>query len=219
MADGWCRFGRVGGGLRLCAVQLLVCLPVLVACGEGRPAPSPVPSPSGATVTPATPVAQVSPIAGTPQAPDITEGERALLYARVVLDLLTEEQARHVYISPYVAAGERLDVPDEHIPLPQGLVDLLLGADPARTYEISAFEDAVGPLDDGGQVRDGGVFITLGQIQLQRSGGQASGTGVLVRASIYRRVGSAEGYIYRFDRDPSGPDGWKLVESTLEWSD
>jgi hypothetical protein len=170
-------------------------------------------------VTPATPVAQVSPITGRPQAEGIAEDERALLYVRVVLDLLAEEQARHVYISPYVAAGERLDTPDEHIPLPQGLVDLLLGADPARTYEISAFEDAVGPLDDGGQVKDSGVFITLGQIQLQRSGGQVSGTGVLVRASIYRRVGSAEGYIYHFDRDPSAPDGWKLVESTLEWSD
>jgi hypothetical protein len=72
----------------------------------------------------------------------------------------------------------------------------------------------LGPLEEGGKVKDDGVFVTLGPIVEDES---AEGT-VSVRASIYRKVGEAEGHIYRFKRDASSSDGWSLQNSTREWS-
>jgi hypothetical protein len=164
-------------------------------------------------------VAQVSPVLGTPVVQGFTEEERALLYSQIVSHMLSGEQARYIYISPYVGKGERLDEPDQDTPVPNELVARLRESDPNRLYELRPFEDVVDPLEDGGRVRHDGVFITLGEIQAEQSGEHGPETEAIIRSSIYRRVGSAEGYIYRFDRNPSGPGGWKLVDVTLEWKD
>jgi hypothetical protein len=80
---------------------------------------------------------------------------------------------------------------------------------------MSEFADAVGPLEEGGKVKDGGVFVTLGEIMAAPEG---TGT-VAVRGSIFRGIGDAEGNLYRFHTDDTAPDGWQLLEVQQEWSD
>ena len=79
-------------------------------------------------------------------------------------------------------------------------------------YEIMDFSEATGPLDDGGQVKNGGVFITLGPIT---NDGQPKDT-VAVHASIYRKVGDAQGYLLHLHREASG---WRVLDSKQEWFD
>jgi hypothetical protein len=196
----------------------LACLLLLSACDSTSPALAPTP----------TLVSEASPETGNPNAiltalppasapspvpsPNLSEAERVGLYTQVVATLLKGESVQTVYVSPYVGQGVRLDEPDESTPLPSSLLPALQLADTKRKYELLDFAQAVGPLDDGGEVADGGVYLTLGPITASTEKNT-----LFVRASIYRKVGSAEGNLYRFGHDASG--GWKLLDVTPEWSD
>ena len=82
-------------------------------------------------------------------------------------------------------------------------------------YGIEDFASAVGPLDDGGRVKNDGVFITLGAITDDKETPGA----VIVRGSIYRKEGDAHGDRFHFKRDPSAAHGWTLLDSTQEWTE
>jgi hypothetical protein len=41
----------------------------------------------------------------------------------------------------------------------------------------------------------------------------------LVRGSIYREVGNAEGWLYSLRLDPAAAGDWQIAESVKEWSD
>jgi hypothetical protein len=129
-----------------------------------------------------------------------------------VAALLDEEKPPYVYISPYVGEGERLDTPGESISMSEELVVELESADVGPTYQLLDFMEAIGNLEDGGKVKNDGVFITLGAIET----GPGEGT-VQVRGSIYRMVGSAEGYRFTLGRDPSS--GWQVLSTDQEWTD
>ena len=131
---------------------------------------------------------------------------------QVVIALLGKQTPPYVYISPFLGGGERLDEPDETKPLPEELLPALKSANSTPNYEIADFPDAIGPLDDGGKVKNNGVFITLGEIM----GGDQDKSVVTVRGSIYTKVGAAEGDRFRLKHDGSR---WKLINSTQEWTD
>lgn len=160
-------------------------------------------------VTTATPV---------PSPVGLDEDARTGVYASVIFEMLDKEgkEVSHVYISPYIGQGEHLDNPDEDTPLPEQLLTALKRFDEAgnRTYETRDFADVVGSFDDGGKVKEGGVFITLGPIE--NDAGKSDE--VTVRGSIYREVVSAEGNIYSLSRDSSSATGWKVVTTAPEWS-
>jgi len=132
----------------------------------------------------------------------------------VVDGLLGEKLPPVVYISPYVGQGDHLDNPDENQPVPNALLSALTPESDTQ-YQLGNFTDVIGPLDDGGQVQNHGAFITLGSIAAD----PANPTGVLVRGSIYRKVGDADGYRFRLTRDASKRTGWNITDSTEEWND
>lgn len=209
------------------AVALILCLGLLTAC-DGSPSPTPtVPTPGNATATlaggvPETPdlsealtAFPISSPATAPKEADLEATERVQIYKLAVLALLDREAASTVYISPYVGEGERLDNPNEAAPLPQDLIDALSSAGGNRSYELRDFSEAVGPLEDGGKVEKDGVFVIVGPVI---EAGEAADQ-VAVRASIYRKVGDAAGYIYRVERDAASEEGWTLSDTTREWSE
>ena len=131
-----------------------------------------------------------------PSPEGLTDSEANGIYATVVDALLGEKVPPVVYISPYVGQGERLDDPDESRPIDQSLLSALTPVDGTR-YEIADFSKVTGPLEDGGKVENNGAFITLGAIEAD----PADPNGTIVRGSIYRKVGDAEGDRFRITRD------------------
>jgi hypothetical protein len=208
-------FKQSSNGLRLwIALQLLAVL-ALAACDDGVAPPATPGTPSETA-----PVSEASPITGIGQEPTpvpspigLDEQGRVQLYVMVVGELVAREEADNVYISPYIGQGERLDNPDERTPIPAGLIAALEAADGGRAYFESEFGQVVGALEDGGKVVDGGVFVTLGPILNDATEKDV----VDIRATIYRRVSDAEGYIYRYKQDASGE--WKLLNANQEWLD
>lgn len=193
---------------------------------SASPSPEAAITPAGTADTTATPGKQIPdtnsdrtavPDAASPTPvalADIPTAERVSIYSLVVADLLKNEKATNIYISPYVGQGERLDDPNEDLPVPTTLDDFLQSNDKSRTYQLVEFADTVGPLEDGGKVKNSGVFLTLGQITLDST----SNDTVQVRASLYRGVASGMGNAYRFQRDPT-THTWKLLDVTGEWND
>jgi hypothetical protein len=195
------------------ALQLLAVL-ALAACDDG-PAPSATPRTPSETA-----LSEASPMTGIGQEPTpvpsptgLDEQGRVQLYVMVVSELVAREEADNVYVSPYIGQGERLDNPDERTPIPAGLIAALEAADGGRAYFESEFGQVVGALEDGGKVVDGGVFVTLGPILNDATEEEV----VDIRATVYRKVSDAEGYIYRYKRDASGE--WKLLTANQEWLD
>jgi len=137
------------------------------------------------------------------------------IYQAVIGALLSREQPAHVYIGPFTGRGERLDDADETRPLPQGLLPALQASDTGPEYALLDFAEATGPLEEGGQVQNGGIFLTLGPIEADPAGEGAAA----VRGSTYRKVGSAEGLRFRLRPDDTTTLGWKVGASTEEWND
>ena len=196
-----------------CGLMLLV----LPACDGGG---NPVPTATfpGAANTPR--VGEVPPDATTPTAVPspvgLDESARIGVYAQLVASLLkSNADAEFVFVSPYIGQGERLDNPDENTPVPAGLVEQLEGDITSRKFEVRDFMEAVGALEDGGRVKNRGIFVTLGPIVNTSSDPNV----VTARASIYRMVGEARGDVYRFQRDAGERSGWKLLGVTEEWND
>ena len=169
-----------------------VCLLFLAGCDGSTPAPTPTAAPV-----------------------ELDDVERVRVYQAVVAALLGDEQPLYVYISPYAGDGERLDNPNESRPLPDGLLPALQSGETGPVYEMLDFAEAIGPLEEGGEMQNGGVFITLGP--LESDPGEAGA--VAVRGSLYRRVGSAEGFRFRLQPDELTTLGWRVVEAQEEWND
>jgi hypothetical protein len=195
---------------------------LLGACDGVGPGPTPVPTGSAAPDAVATEGAALLTQAPTipsstpvPSPAGLDPAETNRIYAAVVARLIGSESPPYVYVNPYIGQGERLDDPNDSQPLPAGLPAALPSTGGRPKYEMLEFADAIGPLEDGGKVKNDGVFITLGPIQ-----GDPSEKDVLVvRGSIYHMVGTAEGSRFRLRRDPSAPGGWTVIDSTQEWSD
>ena len=182
------------------------------------PAPAPTNTPPGIDL-PAALMTEV--LSGTGQAAPtaipaaISDSDQETLYGLTVLNLLKDEQATTVYLNPFVGQGERLDQSDSARPLTPTLGRYMDSVDGERQYAMSEFSQVVGPLEDGGKVSNGGVFVTLGEIT---SAPESSDT-LTVRGTIYRGLGDAEGRIFRFQRDDNAPDGWTLLDAHQEWSE
>lgn len=146
----------------------------------------------------------------------ISSDAKVAIYSLVVADLLKSEKAKNIYISPYVGQGERLDAPNEDLPVPATLDDTLQARDKGHSYSLVEFADAVGALEDGGKVKGNGAFITLGQITVDKSGKDKDI--VLVHGSLYRGVANGTGNAYRFQQDPAN-NTWKLLDVTSDWND
>lgn len=192
------------------------CLLLLAACGD-----SPEPTPTNATSTPT--IVAALPLTGVPAIPTLSplpsDGEpgeeaRVQIYRQVVAALLNDEKPPRVYISPYLGVSERLDVADANSPVPAALLDALQASDVGPTYELLDFSEAIANLEDGGAVKDDGVFLTLGPIERTPGG---AGT-VQVRGSIYRKVGDAEGLRFTLGQD-AATSAWTVLSSEREWSD
>lgn len=203
---------------------------LLVGCDST--VPTRAPTPGAVTGTPSIVVPQTTPVEpGSPvpavvptialhisssasPSPALSEDARVDLYSAVVGALIKNEAALNVYVIPYVGKGEHLDDPDESLPLPASLLSTLQGRYSSVQFAMSGFADAVGALDDGGKVKNDGVLLTVGEISLSGAGGNSSAT---VKASIYRKAGDAEGYIYTLQRDSSG--AWAVTKKSEEWND
>lgn len=144
----------------------------------------------------------------------LTDADAANIYAAVIDSLLGEKVPPVVYISPYIGRGERLDDPDESQPLPQSILSALPASSDTK-YQFNDFSAVIGPLDSGGAVQDNGVFITLGAITAD----PANNDTVSVRGSLYRKVGDALGESFHLKRDQAASYGWRILDSTQEWSD
>ncbi len=143
---------------------------------------------------------------------NVSSADQVSIYSMVVAGLLKGEKAKNIYISPYVGQGERLDAPNEGMPVPNTLDDTLQSGDKNHSFQLVEFADAVGALEDGGKVKNNGVFLTLGQITVDTVD---KGT-VQVRGSLYRGVANGMGNAYHFQHDSSG---WTLLNVTSEWND
>ena len=218
---------------------LLAAVPVMAACDSSAPqatptveaSPSAVVSelPPGGSSTPAletsaTPTESISQIltevpgfptatAGAPSA-DINQSDQVRVYALVVDQLLGERLPPYVYLSPYIGQGERLDDPNEQEPIPDGLLPALSSEITGPRFESTDFSSTIGPLEDGGTVKNNGAFVTLGPIV---EGSSSSAVSVL--ASLYHKVGDAVGMRFQFQKDATAPGGWKLLSSTQQWTD
>jgi hypothetical protein len=227
------RDGRLGFWVALAAVAVLAAL-LLVGCDlPGPPPPAPTPTatavPNGIepSLTPPvgvegtetdtissvlTEIPNLPTPTAVPSPAGIDEAASVQIYSAVVAALLDKQSPPYVYLSPYIGQGEHLDEPDQGNPLPRGLLPALAASGTRARYEVRDFSQAIGPLDAGGQVINGGVFVTLGPIANEG----ASQDTVAVRASIYRKVGDAQGLVLHLRRDPSG---WRVLDSKQEWTD
>jgi hypothetical protein len=207
---------RLVSGLRVPfreAGAALVMLLLLAACDGGSPQPTPtiVATPTGQGGELVIPdAATVTPV---PSPVGLAEDDRVTIYALVIGEILRPDLGtRSIFISPYIGQGEFLDNPDPNTPVPPTLMESLETAFHDRAFEVRDFEDSIRPLEEGGRVKNDGIFITLGPIVNTES------DTVSVRASFYRGVGDARGDIFRFERDPSTPQGWELTEVKEEWN-
>jgi hypothetical protein len=214
------------------AAAMLAVASVLVSgCDEGMPLTPPLAAtatfaePTPVPIVDGTPVGEklleeipdLTPLPPLTAVPTATLGaeERLAVYRQVVLLLSAAEGVPVVYLNPYLGEGERLDMPLMDSQLPSELVQGLRQADPTRTYATAEFMEVVGPLEKGGVVENGGAYITLGQVE----DSPEFERGVQVRASAYRGVSNAGGYVYDLQRDPAEASGWRVVRTTQDWLD
>ena len=214
----------MGGWSRVRGWLLGACIAMpllLVGCDGGSPQGTATPS-AGVVATPTGEGGEIvlppeaATITPAPSPVGLTEADRVAVYARAIGVLLERDLGtRFIYVSPYLGQGEHLDNPDVDTPVPPALVEQLEQAYHERVFEVRDFSDATKPLEEGGRVKNEGIFITLGPITNDSSAREAVG----IRISFYRGFGDARGDLYRFGRDPAAPLGWKLLEAIEEWND
>jgi hypothetical protein len=141
----------------------------------------------------------------------MSESGRVAVYTHLIGEILKPDLGtRFVYISPYIGQGEFLDNPDTNTPVPPTLMERLEPAYHDRAFEVRDFEESIHPLEEGGRVKNDGIFITLGPIT------NVGSDTVSVRASYYRGVGDARGDLYSFRT--TGPESWELMNVAEEWN-
>ena len=83
-------------------------------------------------------------------------------------------------------------------------------ADLGATVVFTPFMQAIGPLEDGGRVRDDGMYLTFGVLEPQ---GDAAH--VAAYASFYRGSDDATGYRYTLEKAAGGP--WVIKDRRQVW--
>lgn len=206
----------------LVVVLAAACILTLAACDVGSPSGGPSSATPDTNATEAAVLSEMLtqlPVQPTPSVAlppgDLDDEDRVSIYLNVINDLLGEKVPSNIYISPYLGRGERLDEPDDSLPVPADLLETLNKEDTGPTYEATDFRDAIGPLEDGGAVKNNGAFITLGVV----TGDPVDKDAAVVRGSIYRKEGDAHGDRFQLKRDASAPHGWKILDTTQEWTE
>ena len=172
------------------------------------------PIPATATAIPASPptVAPTVP----PAVATLTDPEALIVYSLIAHDLVglsvatatLKKAPPFIGINPRAGKGPLLDTDSATATIPQDLIDNM--ADLGTTVTFSSFMDAVGALENGGQVRDNGIYLTFGQLEPQGSPDR-----VAAYASIYRANTDATGYRYLVERVADGP--WIIKDRQQVW--
>ncbi|HUS15128.1 MAG TPA: hypothetical protein VM536_08950 [Chloroflexia bacterium] len=151
----------------------------------------------------------------TAAASGLTDTQATTIYSLVAHDLVEQSLATatsqtmpaFIGINPRAGEGPLLDTDATNGEIPPDLIDNL--ADLRTTVTFSSFMDAIGSLDDGGVVRDNGIYLALGVLE---SDGPDR---VRAYASYYRGATDATGYQYTLSRSPGGP--WSIEDRQIMW--
>ena len=229
-------FAHAGRQLRRIPI-VLVMVVGLTACSDGTVTPTvsgPVGAPTPASVLPTATVlpapTSVAPtdvptdaptdVPGvafaTPTDPPVAalnDSDTLLIYNLVAHDLVNESSTAnggklptYIGINPRPGKGELLDTDSSNQTIPEDLVDNM--ADLSTTIAFAPFMEAIGSLDDGGKVRDDGIYLTLGLIE-------PAGTDIQTYASTYHARDDATGYRYTLQKPAGGP--WTILKRDVVW--
>ncbi len=179
-------------------------------------APTSVPTASPTTPPTALPTAPELPQFATPTDPPaatLSDSDTLLIYNLIAHDLVSEisrtsggKPPAYIGINPHPGKGELLDTDSAGPNIPTDLVDNM--ADLGTTVAFAPFMEAIGSLDNGGKVRDDGIYLTLGLLQ------PAAGN-IQTYASLYRARDNATGYHYMLQKPAGGP--WTILQRQVVW--
>ena len=148
-----------------------------------------------------------------PPVATLSEDDTLLIYNLIAHDLVSESRKAaanklpaYIGINPRPGKGELLDTDSSTQTIPDDLVDNM--ADLGTTVAFAPFMQAIGSLDDGGKVRDDGVYLTLGLLE-------PAGADIQIYASTYRARDMATGYRYTLQKPAGGP--WTILQRQVVW--
>ena len=148
-----------------------------------------------------------------PPVATLSEDDTLLIYNLVAHDLVSESRKAptdklpaYIGINPRPGKGELLDTDSSTQTIPDDLVDNM--ADLGTTVAFAPFMQAIGSLDDGGKVRDDGIYLTLGLLE-------PAGADIKTYASTYRARDDATGYRYTLQKPAGGP--WTILQRQVVW--
>ncbi len=143
----------------------------------------------------------------------LSEDDTLLIYNLIAHDLVSEGRKAtggnlpaYIGINPRPGKGELLDTDSSTQIIPDDLVDNM--ADLGTTVAFAPFMQAIGSLDDGGKVRDDGIYLTLGLLE-------PAGADIQTYASSYRAREDATGYRYTLQKPAGGP--WTIQQRQVVW--
>jgi hypothetical protein len=220
--------GRAPAGIALIGALLF-----LTACADGAspatatagPEPPRTVAAPGPPTLAAGPSATSAPVSGGPArtqaaapAPTaaIPADDAVTIYSLIAHDLVAQAVAASatptaptfIGMNDRAGQGELLDTEASNATIPDDLIDNM--ADLGATVVFTPFMQAIGPLDDGGTVRDDGIYLTFGVLEPQ---GDAAH--VAAYASYYRGADDATGYRYTLEKAAGGP--WVIKDRRQIW--
>lgn len=144
----------------------------------------------------------------------VQQDDSFVIYNLVAHDLVTVSMSNthtlappaYIAINPRPGKGELLDTDAANQNLPDDLVDSM--GDLNTNIAFAPLMEAINSLDSGGAVRDGGIYLTLGQLE-------QNGSNIQLFASIYRARDDANGYRYTLTRAPDG--AWTITQRQSIW--
>ncbi|HMA37730.1 MAG TPA: hypothetical protein VKY74_24970 [Chloroflexia bacterium] len=189
--------------------------PPATAAPSATPVPVPTVRPTAPPVPTMPPTVPPTPTVA-PVATGVAEEQAEVIYSLIAHDLVTQSLVTtttktipaYIGISPRAGQGSLLDTDASNLPIPENLIEDL--ADLGTTVAFVPFMEAIGPLEEGGQVRDGGVYLTLGVLTPQSDADH-----VAAYASYYRATNDATGYLYHLEKGGSGP--WVIKDRQQVW--
>ena len=162
------------------------------------------PPPDGPPLPTAGPVATV----GTDEAVVIYSLIAHDLVAQSLTTAATKTTPEYIGISQQAGQGALLDTDSTNVTIPDDVIDEM--GDLGTTVTFSPFMEAIGALEDGAQVRDGGIYLTLGVLE-----DQGSPDKLAAYASYYRASDDATGYRYILEKAAGGP--WVIKDRQQVW--
>jgi hypothetical protein len=217
--------GPIPAPLRLLTLALTLALALLLAaCGNGGAPATPSPA-SGSSGSSGGPTETISPDGPPPEGPPpptsgpvatVSTDEAVVIYSLIAHDLVaqslttaaTKTTPAYIGISRQAGQGALLDTDSTNVTIPDDLIDEL--GDLGTTVTFSPFMEAIGPLEDGARVRDGGIYLTLGVLE-----DQGTPDKIAAYASYYRATDDATGYRYVLEKAAGGP--WVIKDRQQVW--